>query len=113
MGKSKAARISSYEDLLRFFWSHVEKTDTCWNWTGGKNSNGYGQFYAMSLRFSAHRFAYEICVGPIPPGLTIDHLCRNHGCVNPAHIEPVTIKENVRRGFVARRKAKQGDQKSE
>ena len=45
----------------------------------------------------AHRFAYELLIGPIPSGLTIDHLCRNTGCVNPAHMEPVTRAENARR----------------
>lgn len=46
----------------------------------------------------AHRFAYEDIVGPILEGLTIDHLCRVRHCVNPAHLEPVTHLENVRRG---------------
>jgi hypothetical protein len=46
----------------------------------------------------AHRYAYEQLVGPIPEGLVLDHLCRNRLCINPLHLEPVTIGENIRRG---------------
>lgn len=79
------------------FWTKVKKTDTCWLWTGTK-PDGYGRFYYDGAKRPAHRFAYELLVGPIPAGLEIDHLCRNHGCVNPDHLEPVTHAENLRRG---------------
>lgn len=46
----------------------------------------------------AHRWGYERFIGPVPPELHMDHLCRNPGCVNPAHLEPVTPGENVLRG---------------
>src|SRR3546814_19356891 len=46
----------------------------------------------------AHRISYELCVGPIPEGMELDHLCRVRRCVNPAHMEPVTHRENVLRG---------------
>lgn len=85
---------------LTRFWSRVEKTHECWNWVGGKTPEGYGQMSVPSLRrpFMAHRIAYELLIGPIPMGLHLDHLCRNPGCVNPAHLEPVTCKENVLHG---------------
>lgn len=75
------------------FWSHVEKTDTCWLWTGRKEKAGYGKYCGTV----AHRWAYRELVGPIPAGLTLDHLCYVRHCVNPAHLEPVTLLENVRR----------------
>jgi hypothetical protein len=53
----------------------------------------------------AHRISYELCVGPIPEGMTVDHTCRNHCCVNPEHLELVTSKENTRRA----RELKVGD----
>lgn len=80
------------------FWSKVQKTDTCWIWTAAKSPLGYGSFGVESGKIMpAHRYAYELLVGPIPKGLTIDHLCRNPSCVNPAHLEPVTQGENVKR----------------
>lgn len=83
------------------FWSKVDKTDTCWLWVSRMFWDGYGNFYADSSRPSmrAHRFAYELLVGPIPEGLVIDHLCRVRSCVNPDHLEPVTNQENLRRAM--------------
>lgn len=65
----------------------------CWQWTGPVDQNGYGKFG----RNVAHRRAYEELVGPVPEGLELDHLCHNRGCINPAHLEPVTRAENIRR----------------
>ncbi|WP_217269810.1 HNH endonuclease signature motif containing protein [Neobacillus endophyticus] len=81
------------------FWKKVKKTDSCWNWTGIKRSDGYGAFVIENKWFRPHRFAYELIKGEIPPGLVLDHLCRNPLCVNPDHLEPVTNRENVRRGL--------------
>ena len=80
------------------FWANVEKTETCWNWIGGDNGVGYGVFFYDGRRGYAHRFSYEFHVGEIPPGLHIDHLCRNTRCVNPEHLEAVTQRENTLRG---------------
>ena len=83
------------------FWEKVEVrgTDDCWLWTAYTMVNGYGLFgLSKGQTTLAHRFAYQDRVGPIPEGLQIDHLCRVRHCVNPAHLEPVTQLENVRRG---------------
>lgn len=76
----------------------IEQGDGCWRWLGHLTSSGYGSIWRGGQHYRAHRVAYEIFVGPIPEGLVIDHLCRNRGCVNPAHMEPVTPHENWRRG---------------
>jgi len=66
----------------------------CWVWSGQVGNSGYGKYSSTGL---AHRVSYETFVGPIPDGLTIDHLCLNKMCINPAHLEPVTSAENARR----------------
>lgn len=82
------------------FWSKVTKTDTCWLWIGALDRDGYGGAFRVNreTRTGPHRFSYELLVGSIPDGLVIDHLCRVRHCVNPAHLEPVTNAENIRRG---------------
>lgn len=81
-----------------FFADRYDVSDSgCWEWTSHRNGDGYGVFARRRKTQYAHRVAYAMFVGPIPKGLTIDHLCRNRGCVNPAHLEPVTAKENVLR----------------
>jgi hypothetical protein len=84
------------------FWLKVDRRgpDECWPWlgAGAKVRFGYGLFKWAGRVQPAHRASYEINVGPIPTGLYLDHLCRNPNCVNPAHLEPVTNEENLRRG---------------
>jgi hypothetical protein len=69
----------------------------CWLWDGYL-CQGYGSFSLNGKQQQAHRVSYELHVGPIPEGLQIDHLCRVRCCVNPAHLEPVTQRENLLRG---------------
>lgn len=72
----------------------------CWIWSGAL-SNGYGSTWGgRSVRqaVSVHKFVFETLVGPVPPGLELDHLCRNRACCNPDHLEPVSQLENNRRG---------------
>ena len=72
--------------------------DACWLWTGSLRPNGYGQFRLSTEKNGyAHRAAYELYVGAIPEGMTIDHLCFNPACVNPKHLELVSLGENLRR----------------
>ena len=73
---------------------------SCWEWPGAK-SHGYGQVQRTGTRRlgRVHRMVYEHFVGAIPEGLTLDHLCRNRACANPAHLEPVTVRENILRSM--------------
>jgi hypothetical protein len=91
------------------FWAKVDKTPTCWLFTGSTAGEGYGWFWAGSCGHRAHRVAYELLVGPIPEGMTLDHVkdrgCTSKACVKaladehgPAHLEPVTHRENILRG---------------
>ena len=83
------------------FWAKIEVAEPgCWIWTGHRLKGGYGMI-ARTRRLgptTAHRFAYECLVGPIPDGQQLDHLCRTRSCVNPGHLEVVTQTENIRRG---------------
>lgn len=88
----------SYASIEERFFSKVDAGGVCWEWTAGLNARGYGVFGVGRRQNSyAHRWAYMHLVGPIPDGLTLDHLCRNTRCVNPDHLEPVTRAENNRR----------------
>jgi hypothetical protein len=89
-------------DVWFRFWKKVEKTSGCWYWNGAISDNGYGNFYIPNENRKttlAHVLAYRWCVGPIPDGKHLDHLCRTRRCVNPEHLEPVTCKENLLRGI--------------
>lgn len=81
------------------FWSKVDKSGSCWLWTGSKTSWEYGQHTVDGKNWRVHRLAYILTKGEIPKGLHLDHLCRVRHCVNPDHLEPVTNKQNVLRGI--------------
>ncbi|KKN82050.1 hypothetical protein LCGC14_0313170 [marine sediment metagenome] len=93
--------------LIIRFWKCVEidVITQCWNWQGTITNKGYAQFTVGSRTDNTrgaefvHRFAYAYFKSPIPIGLTIDHLCRNHACVNPSHLEAVSDRENILRGM--------------
>ncbi len=108
------------ETLIKRFWARVRKTPTCWVWTGTVGRYGYGHFYVGNRTLVlAHRFAYELLVGPIPEGLTLDHVstsgCTSKACVKvlgdehgPAHLEAVTTQENTRRYWAVYDTCRQG-----
>ncbi len=84
------------------FWEKVSLPDSadpelCWLWVGAITT-GYGVIGVDGRKQYAHRLSYRDAKGEIPPGLEIDHLCRNTSCVRPAHLEAVTHRENVSRG---------------
>lgn len=70
----------------------------CWNWTAFRDKDGYAKIKINNKSLMAHRFIFEYFNGEICPDLTIDHLCRNRSCVNPIHLEQVTMRENNLRG---------------
>ena len=69
----------------------------CWIWEGAYNNKGYPRLTLGGEHWLAHRLAYERYWGPIPGGMQLDHICREPGCINPLHLEPVTCRENLRR----------------
>lgn len=102
---------AQHYDPVPRFWSKVDKNGPlpkwapflgpCWVWTAKPDPTGYARLSVKSRDFLAHRFSYELNVGPIPAGLDLDHLCRVRHCVNPCHLDPVTRGENALRGFGA------------
>lgn len=90
------------------FTSLYSVTDTCWIWNGSHTIQGYGRMFADGKNHYAHRIAYLLHNGKLTDGLVLDHTCRNRTCVNPQHLEEVTLSENVKRGGNAKTKCKNG-----
>ena len=104
------APVGRYAPPIERFLRFVDKDGPggCWLWTGGRSDTGYGTFNVAGRTVSAHRYAWETFVGPIPEGHQIDHVwangCRHLLCVNyENHLEVVTSAENMSRGTLARR----------
>lgn len=103
------------------FWTLVNKTDDCWTWSGWINPQGYGFFSGGHVQQYAHRYAYQLLVGPIAAGLQLDHVCHSRDqaciegpaclhrrCCNPAHLEPVTSVVNMKRSVGRRLACRRG-----
>ena len=100
-----------YSSTPERFWTKVDfngpvpgrrpELGPCWLWDACRGRDDYGVFRLNGKNVRAHRWAYEFCIGPIPEGLELDHLCRTHACVEPDHVEPVTSRENTFRSSIA------------
>lgn len=77
-----------------WFWERVSKGDGCWQWSRGKNRNGYGVVRGKSRQLKSHRVAYELSVGPIPDGMCVLHRCDNPACCRPDHLFLGTVDDN-------------------
>lgn len=75
----------------------VTKTATCWLWNGPLKKDGYAHISMGGKMYNAHRLVYRHLVGEIAPGIELDHICRVRHCVNPAHLDPVSPRENTYR----------------
>ncbi|WP_122262202.1 HNH endonuclease signature motif containing protein [Ornithinimicrobium cerasi] len=82
--------------------AHAPRLGECWTYTGSSVPGGYGTFWKDEAKGYVHRIAYTEFVGPIPAGLTIDHLCRNRACWRPTHLEAVTQRVNNLRAPTSR-----------
>ena len=83
-----------WETTEERFWTKVDKSGQCWEWTANKSS-GYGYFYFDGTNAPAHRYSYQLANGPIPASTDIDHGCRNKLCVNPDHLRLASRKQNM------------------
>lgn len=78
------------------FFGMADLSNECWKWLGSKYQNGYGKLGRKGIM--AHRIAFELTKGDVPADMCLDHLCKQRDCINPEHLEVVTLVENVMRG---------------
>lgn len=86
---------------LELFWAKVDKSPGCWNWTAAKDRDGYGVWSVRQngkiKQYRVHRVALMGTPNGLDESLTVDHLCKNKTCLNPEHLEQVSLAENVKR----------------
>ncbi len=107
-GAPMDARPRDYGSLAERFWPKLERTQSCWLWTASKNAAGYGLIGDVHGSRLAHRISWEIANGPIPAGLSLDHICHVRACVNPAHLRLATHATNNQNRSGATRASKSG-----
>ena len=76
------------------FWKKVRFSGDCWIWTGFCDKDGYGTQWYEGKKYYAHRLSYILTIGPIPAGYEVHHTCKNRPCVNPFHLQTMTIAEH-------------------
>lgn len=95
-------------DPVARFWSKVDKSGTCWEWTSAPNNDGYGRLKVDERHILAHRYSWILAGNSIPDGMQLDHACRNRTCVNPAHLRVTTQYENMQNLAGAQCRSKTG-----
>jgi len=107
-GSVPRKRVGHIKGARKVVESSTREKSGCWNWSKATDIKGYGFAYWNGKTVRAHRLSYESFRGPIPAGMTIDHLCMNTSCVNPDHMEVVTAAENTSRRYRGRTHCKRG-----
>ena len=95
--KRRAGQMEPLPTFEERFWTKVDKSRNCWEWTASKLQSGYGQIGKGGRgngNLLAHRVSYELRVGAIPAGMFVDHICHNKSCVRPEHLRLATQKQN-------------------